>query len=96
MRVERQSDSQTQAEMMAVLRSMYGPDIPEPEEILFKRWHSDPLFRGTYSNWGTSYPPAVFDDLRAPLEGKLWFAGEATSYEYYGFLQVCIPLSPGV
>lgn len=73
---------------MSVLRAMYGPDIPEPEQILFKRWHSDPLFRGSYSNWGTSYPPALFDDLRAPLEGRLWFAGEATSFEFYGFLQV--------
>ena len=75
---------------MSVLRAMYGPDIPDPEQILFKRWHSDPLFRGSYSNWGTSYPPAMFDDLRAPLEGRLWFAGEATSYEFYGFLQVCV------
>ncbi|KAF8578956.1 putative flavin-containing polyamine oxidase [Ramaria rubella] len=86
-RIERQSDEQTQAEMMTVLRAMYKSDIPEPEEILFKRWHSDPLFRGSYSNWGTSYPPALFDHLRAPLETRLWFAGEATSYEYYGFLQ---------
>jgi len=90
-RVERQSEAQTQAEMMTVLRAMYGPGIPEPEEMLFKSWHSDPLFRGTYSNWRTSHPPAVIDDLRAALEGRLWFAGEATSYKYYGFLQVSFP-----
>ncbi|KAF8527029.1 amine oxidase [Hysterangium stoloniferum] len=86
-RIERQSDEDTEAEMMAVLRTMYGTQIPDPVQILFKRWHSDPLFRGTYSNWGTSYPPAVFDNLRAPLGTRLWFAGEATSFKYYGFLQ---------
>jgi polyamine oxidase len=74
--------------MMAVLRAIYGPGIPDPEEIVFKPWHNDPLFRGSYSNWGTSYPPALFDDLRAPLEGRLLFAGEATSFKFYGFLQV--------
>ncbi|KAF8515278.1 hypothetical protein JB92DRAFT_2788994 [Gautieria morchelliformis] len=86
-RIERQSNAQTQAEIMAVLRAIYGPGIPEPEEMVFKRWHSDPLFRGSYSNWGTSYPPALFDDLRAPLQARLWFAGEATSFRFYGFLQ---------
>ncbi|KAF8527027.1 amine oxidase [Hysterangium stoloniferum] len=89
-RIERQSDEDTKVEMMAVLRSMYGQNgtqIPDPVQIHFKRWHSDPLFRGTYSNWGTSYPPAVFDNLRAPLRTRLWFAGEATSFKYFGFLQ---------
>ncbi|GJJ15506.1 hypothetical protein Clacol_009784 [Clathrus columnatus] len=86
-RIERQNDAETQAEIMSVLRSMYGPDIPEPTQFLFKRWHADPLFRGTYSNWGPSYSPGVFDDLRAPVGTRLWFAGEATSFKYYGFLQ---------
>jgi len=79
--------------MLAVLKNMYPDvDIPEPLEIVFKRWHSDPLFRGTYSNWGVGYAPAVFDDLRAPVGTRLWFAGEATSFKYYGFLQVRIQL----
>ncbi|KIJ54504.1 hypothetical protein M422DRAFT_73503 [Sphaerobolus stellatus SS14] len=87
-RIERQSNETTKAEMLTVLKSMFPhADIPEPEEMVFKRWHEDPLFRGTYSNWGTSYAPAVFDDLRAPLAARLWFAGEATSFKYYGFLQ---------
>ncbi|KAF8517406.1 amine oxidase [Hysterangium stoloniferum] len=86
-RIERQSVEKTRAEMMTVLRSMYGQHIPDPVQILFKKWHSDPLFRGSYSNWGTSYPPAVFNNLRAPLGTRLWFAGEATSFRYYGYLQ---------
>lgn len=89
LRIERQSDTDTRKEMMAVLRSMFPDvDVPEPLEMVFKRWHADPLFRGTYSNWGASYAPAVFDDLRMPLEQRLWFAGEATSFKYFGFLQV--------
>ncbi|ORY47647.1 amine oxidase [Rhizoclosmatium globosum] len=49
-RIERQSDKATQKEMMAVLRNMYGQDIPEPIAILVPRWNHDPLFRGTFSN----------------------------------------------
>lgn len=78
-------DSAIAEEGMKVLRSMYGSNIPNMTNIYFPRWLSDPLFRGSYSNWGTSYLVEDQDNLRAPV-GRLWFAGEATSFKYYGFL----------
>ncbi|GJJ15504.1 hypothetical protein Clacol_009782 [Clathrus columnatus] len=91
-RIAKQSTEETRAEIMAVLRSMYGKDIPDPQEIVYKNWHSDPLFRGSYSNWGASYPFDVFRTLREPLYNRLWFAGEGTSTAFFGFLHACLKL----
>lgn len=51
-RVETLTDSQIQVEVMTVLRAMY-PNIvvPEPTSMLLHRWHSDPLYRGSWVNW---------------------------------------------
>lgn len=50
-RIEQQSDEQTLKEVMEVLRKMFGPEIPEPEDILIPRWWSNRYFRGSFSNW---------------------------------------------
>lgn len=87
--VEAQPEEVTKAELMETLGKMYpGVDIAEPNGIFIPRWHSDPLFRGSYSNWPAGYPKALHNQLRAPVgEGRVIFSGEATSYKYYGFLQ---------
>lgn len=41
-RVEAQSFEETQAEVMEVLRSMYGPGIPDPTDLWYKRWTQTP------------------------------------------------------
>jgi polyamine oxidase len=84
-RVERQSDSVIQAEALEVLQNMYpSVDIPEPIDFYFPRWHTDPLFRGSYSNWPASFVSEHHDNLRANVGSRLWFAGEATSRRYFG------------
>ena len=57
--------------------------IPEPTAFFFPRWSSDPLYRGSYSNWPPTFTPRHHANLRAPL-GRLWFAGEALSEKYFG------------
>ena len=57
--------------------------IPEPTEFFFPRWSSDPLYRGSYSNWPPTLTSRHHANLRAPL-GRLWFAGEALSEKYFG------------
>ncbi|KZT60493.1 amine oxidase [Calocera cornea HHB12733] len=105
-RIESMSDAAVLAELLSVLGGMYGEQVVQAANVTdfyFQRWHEDPLFRGTYSNWPAGYHPAELDNLRAPLpgtapgmgegeggvlgEGRLLFAGEATSFEYFGFLQ---------
>lgn len=58
--------------------------IPTPTDFFFPRWHSNPLFRGSYSNLPAAYVPAHQDNLRATVDERLWFAGEASSVKYYG------------
>lgn len=85
--VERKTDDEVKEEAMKVLRKMYGDDIPEPTEMMFPRWHNNPLFRGSYSNWPIGELDEHHINMRAPLNNRVFFAGEAMSQEYFGFLQ---------
>ncbi|KAG1782128.1 hypothetical protein EV702DRAFT_961311 [Suillus placidus] len=87
LRIEGMEDSEVQEEVMEVLRAMYpNITVPDPVALHFKRWHADPLFRGSYSNWPPSFLPGHSENLRATVDKRLWFAGEATSLKYFGFL----------
>ncbi|KAG1830229.1 hypothetical protein EV424DRAFT_1377865 [Suillus variegatus] len=87
LRIEGMQDSDVQEEVMEVLRAMYpNITVPDPVAFHFKRWNADPLFRGSYSNWPPSFLPGHSENLRATVDKSLWFAGEATTLKYYGFL----------
>ncbi|KAL4809470.1 amine oxidase [Aspergillus unguis] len=85
-RVEAQSFEETQAEVMEVLRNMYGADIPDPTDLWYKRWTQTPWAYGSYSHWPPSTSLQGHQNLRANV-GNLFFAGEATSQEFFGYLQ---------
>jgi len=69
---------------MGIVRSMFpNVTVPEPTDFFFPRWHSNPLFRGSYSNWPPSFSTQHLDNLRANV-GRLYFAGEASSKKYFG------------
>jgi polyamine oxidase len=84
-RVQDQSDKETEAEIMIVLRNIYGKDIPDPVAFMYPRWLHDPLFYGCYSNnpIGISH-----DDYLALTSNvsRMYFAGEATNELYNGFV----------
>ncbi|KAG6888936.1 hypothetical protein C0992_007049 [Termitomyces sp. T32_za158] len=83
-RIEAMSDEEVKAEAMDVLRTMYpNSTIPEPLDFKFHRWYNDPLYRGSFSNWPPSFVRQHHDNFRANVE-RLYFAGEATSQNYYG------------
>lgn len=85
-RIERQSDEATRAEGLAVLQAMF-PDVevPEPTAFLYPRWTGEAWTHGSYSNWPVGHTLEKHQNIRASL-GALYFAGEHTSAEYYGFL----------
>ncbi|KAI7892919.1 uncharacterized protein EV154DRAFT_550320 [Mucor mucedo] len=85
--VENKTDEEVKEEIMVVLRKMYGNDIPEPTDFMFPRWHTNPLFRGSYSNWPIGELDEHHANMKAPLNNRVFFAGEALSTEYFGFLQ---------
>ncbi|KAK0185046.1 amine oxidase [Armillaria mellea] len=85
-RVESLPDSQVREEALGVLKQMFpNIDVPQPLDMFFYRWHSDPLYRGSYSNWPPAFFLSHYYNLRANM-GRLYFAGEATSLKYVGFL----------
>ncbi|CAL1696662.1 unnamed protein product [Somion occarium] len=86
-RIEALPNSAVKAEVLSVLQAMCpNITIPQPIDFYFHHWHSDPLFRGSYSNWPANFLPEHSANLRANVDERLWFAGEATSKRYFGFL----------
>ncbi|KAF7627908.1 putative amine oxidase [Aspergillus flavus] len=84
--VENQSDEETQAQIMEILRSMFpDKDIPEPLDFMYPRWSQDEWVVGSYSNWPVGTNLEQHRNIRANV-GRLWFAGEAGSTEFYGYL----------
>ncbi|KAF7192187.1 Polyamine oxidase 1 [Pseudocercospora fuligena] len=85
-RVERQSNEETQAEIMVVLKEMFpNITIPEPTAILYPRWSQEPWARGSYSYWPPSTSLQMHQNLRANV-GRMFYAGEHISGQFYGFL----------
>lgn len=85
-RVEAQDDTTTKTQILAVLRNMFGEaNVPEPTAFMYPRWSRVPWAYGSYSNWPPGTTLEMHENLRANV-GRLWFAGEATSAEYFGFL----------
>ncbi|OVA09845.1 Amine oxidase [Macleaya cordata] len=66
-RIEQQTDAETEAEVMEVLRFMFGRNIPNPSDIFVPRWWSNRFFKGSFSNWPIGFSGSNFDRLRAPV-----------------------------
>ncbi|KAF2093608.1 putative flavin-containing polyamine oxidase [Rhizodiscina lignyota] len=83
---ERQTDEETKEEVMEVLRKMFpNITVPEPIEFMYPRWSNEPWAFGSYSNWPPATTLEMHQNLRANVD-RLYFAGEATSASYFGFL----------
>lgn len=79
-----QNPSITKQEALNALRTIYGNIRAELVDILVPRWASDPLYRGAYSYPKVHANHQSYVDLAAPV-GSLYFAGEATCEEYFGY-----------
>lgn len=85
-RIEKQTDEETKAEIMTTLKKIYGEEIPNPSAIFYHRWSKDEFAQGSYSEPVVGTTSQDFKNLGRKL-GRLYFAGEATSEEWYGYLQ---------
>ena len=81
--IETSSDGQIVAGAMHALRGIYGNDIPEPTGQQITRWASDPFALGSYSFNAVGADPKMRDDLAASIDGRVHFAGEATSRKHF-------------
>ncbi len=77
-RIESLSDEAIVGQATAVLQTMFGEAIPEPEGWRITRWASDPFAGGSYSFMAPGATNADRQALAADVDGRLFFAGEAT------------------
>lgn len=82
-KLENENDSVIKEEVTTILGKMYDQNISEP--YIIRTSHAkDPSFYGAYSFVSAGGNIDNYDDLAAPIDKKLFFAGEATLYEYMG------------
>lgn len=82
--IEAKTDDQVTAEMMSILRNMFGADISNPTDIIVTRWSKDPYTLGAYSYTGVGVSPRDFNTLANPIRERLVLAGEHTTFRYHG------------
>jgi monoamine oxidase len=63
-------------EALKSLSRILGRKIPTPQDVYFHDWRSDPFFRGAYS-YAPVHALAARTVLATPVDGTLYFAGEA-------------------
>ncbi|KAJ8308859.1 hypothetical protein KUTeg_013733 [Tegillarca granosa] len=85
-RLDYLADDQIKAEALAVMNKMYpNKTIPNPTNFFMEKWHSNPLFKGSYTAWPTGFSNDTFKGLCAPV-GRLYFAGEAYEFKHIGYV----------
>ncbi|MBF4583263.1 FAD-dependent oxidoreductase [Curtobacterium sp. VKM Ac-2865] len=62
----------------AQLRRLYGPEAPDPTDVIVTAWQDDPFARGSYAYMTPGSTTRDHDDLAEPVGGVLHLAGEAT------------------
>jgi monoamine oxidase len=76
-------EADARAGVLEALRKMFGSQVPEPEALLQTRWRADPWSRGAYSFDKLSASGEDRERLATPIDGRLFFAGEATHRTMY-------------
>ena len=80
--IERADPRVVRDHAMHVLRTMFGRRIPEPVAHLTTGWSQDPFTFGSYSTNAVGSTRADRAALGKPVDGRLFFAGEATEPDY--------------
>lgn len=80
--VESWSDREIVQSALTVLRKMFGADLPDPVSHTITRWQADPWALGSYSHLPPGSTPDDRRVLAEPVEGRVFFAGEACSIEH--------------
>lgn len=82
--MESWTDDQLVQSAMDTLRTLFGSRIPNPIGYLITRWAADPYAKGSYSFNAVGATPNMRKDLSRAVGRQLYFAGEATSADYFG------------
>jgi monoamine oxidase len=82
--LEQLSKDEVVTAAMTELRAIFGAKVPEPIATTVTKWNSDPFAYGSYSYVPVGASQRDFNILAANIEGKIFFAGEATLAAYRG------------
>ena len=83
--IENVDNTTAKNNMLEALRKMFGAvNVPEPEEVIVKRWKQDPFARGSYSIYPTNSRRRDRRNLGNSINNKIYFAGEAVHLNYWG------------
>ena len=80
--IESMTDREISDAATDALASALGKKVPRPKDMIVSKWGHDPYSLGAYSFMGVGATPADRTVLGKPLEGSLYFAGEAVSENY--------------
>ena len=67
-----------------VLRRMYGSKVPDPLNAVRTRWGKHPFTRGAFTFNKVGAKGRDRETLAEPVDGRVFFAGEATSRRRFG------------
>ncbi|KAL3649637.1 hypothetical protein CASFOL_006040 [Castilleja foliolosa] len=85
-RFENEDPTVSVNKVLQILKGIYEPQgikVPDPLQTHCTRWGSDPFTRGSYSNVAVGSSGDDYDILAENVgNGRLFFAGEATSKRY--------------
>lgn len=83
--MEKLNDKDMTASAHVALKEIFGNSFPAPQSAQITRWAKDPYALGSYSFNAVGVTPKTRRDLSGTdWDGRLIFAGEATSVDYYG------------
>ncbi|XP_033112821.1 polyamine oxidase 7-like isoform X2 [Anneissia japonica] len=86
-RVESLTETEIMREAENTLDSMFNRyDVPLPNSILVSNWTQNPYTLGSYAIWTLGMERDCFDKMESRV-GRVFFAGEATSFNNTGNLQ---------
>ncbi|KAG7401968.1 hypothetical protein PHYBOEH_008489 [Phytophthora boehmeriae] len=81
------SDEKIVQALFQQLQDTFGSDIPQPVAHFITRWDQDEWARGAYSSVTVDSSYEDPDLLQQTIDNRVFFAGEATDYEFQGALQ---------
>lgn len=82
--IEAWTDTQIVDSALQTLRTIFGAKVPQPVDYQITRWASDPFAMGSYSFNALGSNPKQRHELAKPVDGRLFFAGEATETGHAG------------
>ncbi|MCH8247764.1 MAG: FAD-dependent oxidoreductase, partial [Bacteroidetes bacterium] len=82
--VEQKTDAEIKDEVTGILRTMFGASVSEPSSVIVTRWSTDAHTFGAYSYPGVGNVPDDFNRFAEPINNRLFFAGEHTTFDYHG------------